>query len=110
MIKHIVMFRFRREVTADQKRALLMEYPDFPDLHPQMKAFDIGRNRSRRDSWFDYAFVIELKSWDDLDRYLEGAEHEDHVVSRFRPLIEDRAIVSFEYTPGTHDFLGDPLG
>jgi hypothetical protein len=95
MIKHTLFFRFKAEATPEQRNALLAEYADFPKQFPWMKNFSIGRNISERDSTFDYAFSIEFDSQADLDRYLHSKEHEEHVVERFRPLVEYRAIVSF---------------
>ena len=95
MIKHTLFFRFRPETTEAQRRALLDEYLGFPEQFPWMKNFSIGRNISERDSTFEYAFTIEFDTRADLDRYLLSREHEEHVVERFRPLIEQRAIVSF---------------
>jgi hypothetical protein len=95
MIKHTLFFRFKPEATQAQRDALLAEYVDFPKQFPWMKNFSIGRNISERDDTFDYAFSIEFDSQADLDRYLRSNEHEEHVVQRFRPIVEQRAIVSF---------------
>ncbi|MFA5487962.1 MAG: Dabb family protein [Candidimonas sp.] len=95
MIKHTLFFRFKPEATQAQRDALLAEYVDFPKQFPWMKNFSIGRNISERDDTFDYAFSIEFDSRADLDRYLRSNEHEEHVVQRFRPIVEQRAIVSF---------------
>jgi len=100
MIKHMVLFRFRPEVEPDKREALLREYVTFPQTHPQMRNFTLGRNISRRDSTFEYAFTVEFETEADLRSYLDSPEHEDHVVLRFRPLIESRAIVSYEVAEG----------
>lgn len=100
MIKHMVLFSFREDAPRDKIKALLEEYPIFPKRHPQMLSLHIGRNQSWRDDHFEYAFVCEFKSFDDLDLYLKSSEHEEHVRERFRPLIKERAIVSFEYDAG----------
>jgi hypothetical protein len=100
MIKHMVLFRFRPEVEADRRDALLREYVTFPQIHAKMRNLTLGKNISRRDSTFEYAFTVEFDSEADLRDYLDSPEHEEHVVQRFRPLIESRAIVSYEVRPG----------
>jgi hypothetical protein len=99
MIKHLLMFRFRPDAPEHARAALLREYRDFPKIFPWMRNFTLGRNASKRDKTFEYAFSIDFDSQADLDRYLSSKEHEEHVVLRFRPLIESRAIVSYE-VPG----------
>jgi len=96
MIKHMVLFRFRPEVEAAKRDTLLREYVGFPQAHAKMRNFTLGRNISRRDSTFEYAFTVEFESEADLREYLDSPEHEEHVIKRFRPLIEARAIVSYE--------------
>lgn len=100
MIKHMVLFRFRPEVEAEKRDALLREYVSFPQTHTKMRNFTLGRNISRRDSTYEYAFTVEFDSETDLRAYLDSPEHEEHVVQRFRPLIEARAIVSYEVRAG----------
>ena len=102
MIKHIVLFRFRPDAPKERVSALMAEYEGFAARYPSMRGFDIGWNRSLRDDRFDAGFVIEFETEAELRSYLDSASHEEHVVERFRPIIEERAIVSFEYEPGTH--------
>jgi hypothetical protein len=100
MIKHMLMFRFRADISEEKRTALLKEYRGFPKQFPWMKNFTLGRNISQRDPTYEYAFSIDFESQADLDRYLSSAEHEEHVVMRFRPAIEARAIVSYEFPGG----------
>lgn len=105
MIKHMVLFRFKDDVPQSTIDAILAEYATFPSHYPQMKRFDIGRNISWRDDRFTHAFVIEFDNSDDLDTYLRSDSHEEHVRERFRPVVAERAIVSFEYDPRTVGML-----
>ena len=61
-----------------------------------MKNWQDGRNISKRDQTFEYAFVVEFESESELLAYLNSQEHERFVRERFRPHIEARAIVRFE--------------
>lgn len=99
MIRHTVFFRFKPEVPAEARQKLLKEYTTFPAQFPAMRNFTLGENRSERDDTFEYAFSVEFDSEDELKQYLNSREHEEHVVERFRPLIAQRAIVSYEVAP-----------
>jgi 2,3-dihydroxy-p-cumate/2,3-dihydroxybenzoate 3,4-dioxygenase len=96
MIRHVVSFTFREDTNAEQRAQLLGELRDLPNRYPAMRHFALGRNISRRDATYDYAFSAEFDDEKDLVEYLESDTHEKFVATRFRPLVERRAIVSFE--------------
>lgn len=98
MIRHVVAFRFRDEVDGVARRRLLGELADLPLRFPDMSRFALGDNRSDRDDRFEYAFSVEFADFERLGAYLHSDEHERFVQERFRPLIAERAIVSFEPT------------
>jgi hypothetical protein len=96
MIRHLVAFSFRDGVSDADRQALLDELASLPRQFPVMHRFALGANISRRDDTFAHAFSVEFEKEEDLVAYLNSQEHEDFVRLRFRPLIERRAIVSFE--------------
>ena len=95
MIRHIVAFRFKPDAPADLKEALLREYDGFPAHYPAMRNFQAGWNISKRDQTLEYGFTVEFETQEALEAYLNSASHEEHVTQRFRPVIADRIIVSF---------------
>lgn len=103
MIRHVVAFRFRPEVPDAERAALLAELAVLPEHFPAMRRFALGRNISRRDDTFTDAFSVEFATEEDLIAYLDSAEHERFVRDRFRPLVAQRAIVSFEAGGGPTD-------
>lgn len=105
MIRHIVAFRLRPEVTAEQAAALLAELDDFPRRFPTMRRFTSGRNTSTRDDRFTHAFSVEFETEQELADYLASERHETFVAEVFRPLVEERAIVSYEYSPSEGDIM-----
>lgn len=100
LIRHMVLFAFKPDVSAERREVLLREYTTFPRLHPAMRDFTIGRNISERDQTFEYAFSVTFETETELKAYLNSREHEEHVVERFRPLISARAIVSYQVAEG----------
>jgi hypothetical protein len=97
MIEHIVAFRFRPEAEADSRDRLLGALRALPITFPRMIEFRIGTNVSDRDDRFTHAFTVRFASLADLLEYLHSEAHERFVAEDFRPLIAERAIVSFEY-------------
>jgi len=108
MIKHIVVFRLKADASAEKREAVLAEYAIFLGMFPTMRRLDIGRNESARDQTFEYGFVMEFDDKAGLDAYLLSKEHEEHVVERFRPIMEQRAIVSFPYDPAQQGKILNP--
>ena len=99
MIKHTVMFRFRKDAPEDKKKQLLDEYMQFPRKFPSMRNFAFGENISERDQTYEYAFSVEFETEEALKEYLASDAHEEHVVERFRPIVEQRSIASFKAIP-----------
>ena len=95
MIRHIVVFRFRDGVSGDDRADLLAGLRALPERFPAMREFTMGVNQSRRDDRFTHGFTAEFADFDSLNSYLESQEHERFVAEEFRPLIAERAIVSF---------------
>lgn len=95
MIRHMVVFRFKPSAPAEKVAAILADYEEFPSTHRGMRNFTIGRNISERDQTFEWGFSVDFDGEDELKAYLNSPAHEEHVVERFRPIVEARAIVSY---------------
>ena len=100
MIRHVVAFRFRDEVDAGARQAMVDELNSFPSQFPAMQRWALGENISQRDDTFTHAFIVEFDTEDELLAYLNSERHERFVQERFRPQIAGRAIVSFEVPDG----------
>lgn len=95
MIKHIVLFRFADTADPAERDSMLAELAEFPGRFPAMRNWTMGTNRSWRDDRFTHGFVVEFDREEELDAYLRSDEHESFVEHRFRPLVAERAIVSY---------------
>lgn len=105
MIRHTVAFRFRDDVDRATIDALLAELETFPAHYPAMQRWSSGINRSTRDDRFTHAFSVEFDTEAELAAYLSSERHERFVAEVWRPVVAERAIVSYEYTPSA----GDPM-
>ena len=97
MIRHMLLFSFRGEVGESERQQLLSGLRQFPSKFPRMRGFELGRNESQRDSTFDYGMTLMFDTSDDVQQYLPSDEHERFVSERFRPVVSERAIVSFAF-------------
>ena len=98
MIKHIVLFRFTDNSTDQQRQSLLEELATFPAQFPSMRSWTMGENRSSRDDRFSHGFVVEFETEEQLVEYLATEAHERFVRERFRPIIQERAIFSHDFS------------
>lgn len=108
MIRHIVAYRFKPEVTPEQAAAVVAAMDEFPAHHPAMINFHSGTNRSNRDDRFTHAFTVEFRTEQELADYLSSERHETFVAEVFRPVVAERAIVSYEYSPSQGDAMTAP--
>ena len=92
MFRHIVMFRWSDEATADAKAAAIEGLAQLPSQIPEVRAFQFGQNAGADDN-YDLGVVADF---DDIDSYRRYAEHPAHVAlvtDRLRPIIAARAAV-----------------
>lgn len=61
-----------------------------------MLNWEFGLNQSKRDNTFSYAMVVNFRTMDDANSYLNSEEHERFTTVEFRPLMAKRAIATFE--------------
>lgn len=97
MIKHLLMFRFKPGTTESDRESVIAELNSWPARFPTMRNWSLGRNVSERDQTFTHAFSVEFENEADLKAYLASEHHETFVHSRWRPLVESRAIASYAY-------------
>lgn len=96
MIRHMLLFSFRPDVSETDRNQLLDGLRSFPSWFPDMRGFELGRNESRRDSSYEYGMTLTFESFGKLQEYLDSKQHERFTADRFSPLVSGRAIVSFE--------------
>jgi hypothetical protein len=85
MVSHIVLFRPRPSLTADERRTLIAALRDAVEGIPQIKRATIGRrlllNRpgyeTQMAEHFEYSAILEFDSESDLRAYLDHPSHAD---------------------------------
>src|ERR1700722_17762670 len=97
MIRHIVVFRFRDSVPPATRDEILIELRELPAEYPAIKGWCVGRNISDRDDTMSHAFSMDFVDEASLVSYLNSNEHGTFVSERWKPVIENRIVVSYEY-------------
>lgn len=99
MIKHIVLFKLKEDITADDKLVIATEFKRaieaLPAIIPWIRGIEVGVNINENESWH-IALYSEFDSLEDLDRY---ARHPDHVAAAgiLADAKEARSCVDYEF-------------
>ena len=96
MIRHVVLFRWTPEATAEQKRRVAEELSRLPALVPSLRDYRLGANLGLNPGNFDFAVAADF---DDAEGYLAYRDHPEHraIVAEFiQPIVTERAAVQYE--------------
>jgi hypothetical protein len=96
MIRHVVLFRWTPEATAEQKRRVAEELSRLPALVPSLRDYRLGANLGLNPGNFDFAVAADF---DDADGYLAYRDHPAHraIATEFiQPIVTERAAVQYE--------------
>ncbi len=97
MIRHTLSFRFIAELGDTDREAVLAELATFPERYPTMRGWSLGENLSTRDTTFSHTMSMDFDGLPELREYLGSDWHESFVRTRWRPVIAQQAITSYEY-------------
>ena len=96
MIRHVVLFRWTPEATAEQKQRVAEELSRLPALVPSLRDYRLGANLGLNPGNFDFAVAADF---DDADGYLAYRDHPAHraIATEFiQPIVTERAAVQYE--------------
>jgi len=97
MIRHVVLFRWTPEATAEQKQRVAAELSRLPALVPSLRDYRLGANLGLNPGNFDFAVAADF---DDAEGYLAYRDHPEHraIVAEFiQPIVTERAAVQYEF-------------
>lgn len=97
MIRHMLSFRFKDEVSEDDRGTVLAALATFPQLYPAMQNWSMGQNMSTRDTTFTHCMSVEFQTDEALRGYLQSDSHERFVIDTWRPVIAQQAIVAYAF-------------
>lgn len=78
MIRHIVLIRFKPELTETDIAALFAELHRIQGKVPGLLAITSGRSESpeQMERGYMHGFVVDLADWDALQAYQDNADHQ----------------------------------
>lgn len=94
--RHVVVFRWNDEATAERRRVLVERLNALPAQIPEIAAYKMGYDAAVNPSNFDFAVVADFA---DRDAYVAFRDHPAHraVVDEYLlPILADRAAVQYE--------------
>ena len=94
MIRHIVFFKFRGDVSAADRDAVLADLAALPQVIDRIASFEVGRDILALPRSWDAVLVSTYPDRDALDAY---QQHETHVAvaARLRELCESIGSVDY---------------
>jgi hypothetical protein len=97
MIRHVVVFSWTPEATAEQKQQLADELARLPSLIPEIRAFALGPDVGVNEGNFDFAAVADFDNVDDYIAYRDNPDHREMVATYLRPIVSSRAAVQYAF-------------
>jgi hypothetical protein len=96
MIRHVVFFKFRPEVSAANRTAVLNQLRALPDKIDVIRSFEVGEDIMYLARSWD---AVLIATYDDLQALDIYTRHDDHVevVLKLREICDDVGSVDFEY-------------
>lgn len=95
MIRHIVLFKFKPEITREQKNKLVEDLKSLKDKIPLIQRLEVGLDIGRKSNSFDLTLNADFNTWEDVEKY---SIHPDHVmvVKSIKQVCEDTCKVDYE--------------
>jgi len=93
--RHVVLFRWREDATAEQTRTLEDRLNELPGVIPELRAYSIGGDAGINDGNFDFAVVADFA---DRDAYLVYRDHPTHrkvIDECVAPIVAERCAVQY---------------
>src|SRR5262245_50938062 len=96
MIKHVVFFKFKPDVTPAERRSVLDQLRELPAKIDVIRSFEIGEDIMHSARAWD---AVEIATYDDLGALETYTRHDDHVelVLKLREICDDIGSVDYEF-------------
>jgi len=94
MVKHIVMWKFKPEVTPAQQNEMKRRLEALLGVVPSLKTIEVGLDESKKPAAMDMVLLTTFNTFEDLNAYAIHPAHQK-VVAFVKPLVLDRAVVDF---------------
>ncbi|KAG2213746.1 hypothetical protein INT46_009894 [Mucor plumbeus] len=93
-VVHIVIVKFKSEITEEIKKEAINDVLALKDSIPQITIASAGKNFTDRGKGYEYGWVVELEKKEDLPIYSNHQSHLDFL-TKYKPTFED--VLAFDY-------------
>ncbi|KAI8334001.1 stress responsive A/B barrel domain-containing protein [Chlamydoabsidia padenii] len=94
-IVHIVIAKFKPEVSEEVKQQAMDDVVALKHSIPEIKSASSGKTFTDRSQGFEYGWVVELETKEHLSIYSKHSDHLDFV-NKYRPLMNDLIALDYE--------------
>jgi hypothetical protein len=97
MIRHIVLFRFRKGITDGEIENIFQKLGNLRGVIPTIQSFSWGKYENT--DGYQYGFTMKFKDEKDRDAYLTNPYHECVAKEIVFPFLEDgfNSVIAFDY-------------
>ncbi len=95
MLKHVVFVKFKKDVPESAIAEIEKGLGELPDIIPEIREFQFGRDVLRSERSYDFALVSEFENLEAMQRYQVHPAHQK-VVAKLKEVWDSRFIVDFE--------------
>jgi acyl-CoA-binding protein len=95
MIKHVVMWKFKADVTEDDQQEMKRQLEALMGVVPSLLKIEVGLDIAGKPASMDMVLCTEFQSLEDLQAYAVHPAHQK-VVAFVKPLVAERAVVDYE--------------
>jgi Stress responsive A/B Barrel Domain len=90
-VRHVVVFRFREDTTADQRATIAAELRKLPAVIPEIASYTVGEDAGLVEGTWDFAVVADFASEADYFSYRENPDHQAVIARHIQPVVDERA-------------------
>ncbi len=95
MVTHIVLFKFKDNISNDQKIKAKEMIESLKDHLDYIEELECGFNFANEDRAMDMALIVRLKNRDDLKRYAIDSYHQE-VIKYIKEVTSYTKVVDYE--------------
>ena len=95
MFRHVVMFRWTPDATAEAKALVAAGLAELPHAIETIRAYEFGPDAGLAEGNWDFVVVADF---DDIDGYIVYRDHPTHqglITERIRPVVAERAALQY---------------
>ncbi len=95
MLRHVVLFRWKPQATAEDVSKVEAALHQLPGKIPCIQAYRFGRDLGVQDGNADFALVADFADEEGLRTYANHPDHQAVLTSTIRPILAQREAIQY---------------